>query len=177
VLDLGCGTGTLALAIAAKEPCVVVTGGDGDRKVLDIARQKLARAGKQIVLVYGDAKALVDFADGSFDRVVSSLVFHHLDRQAKQRALEEAFRVLAPAGQVHIADWGKPHGAVMRTLFLGRAIARGVRHHPRQRARRVTDADDQSRLRGGRRDSTDADPAQEPVALSRPPLRCIRVAG
>ena len=67
VLDLGCGTGTLTVAMEAAAPQVSLTGVDGDRQVLDRARAK-ARPGSSIAWVEALADAL-PFADASFDRV------------------------------------------------------------------------------------------------------------
>ena len=52
-----------------------------------------------------------------FDRVVSSLFFHHLTRTDKERTIREVLRVLKPGGQLHVADWGKPTSRLMRRLF------------------------------------------------------------
>jgi SAM-dependent methyltransferase len=68
--------------------------------------------------VEGLATAL-PFADASFDRVTTSLVLHHLTSDDKARALREMHRVLRPGGELHVADWGTPHGPVMRAAFLG----------------------------------------------------------
>ena len=64
----------------------------------------------------GSATSL-PYADARFDRVVSTLFFHHLTGEAKSLALSEVHRVLKPEGELHIADWGKPTGIVMRLLF------------------------------------------------------------
>jgi SAM-dependent methyltransferase len=57
------------------------------------------------------------------NRVLTTLVLHHLDSETKRRALKEAFRVLRPGAELHIADWGRPHKALMRaTSTLVRAF-------------------------------------------------------
>jgi ubiquinone/menaquinone biosynthesis C-methylase UbiE len=58
------------------------------------------------------------YPDGYFDRVLSSLLFHHLTLENKSRTLSEVFRVLKHGGEFHLADWGKPQNVVMRTGFL-----------------------------------------------------------
>jgi ubiquinone/menaquinone biosynthesis C-methylase UbiE len=107
VLDVGCGTGTLALEIQRACPGARVVGIDGDPKALALARRKAERAGVRLELDHGFADAL-PYADGFFDRVVSSFVFHHLSRATKERALAEILRVLAPGGRFHLLDFGRP---------------------------------------------------------------------
>lgn len=107
VLDLGCGTGTLTILIKQSVPEAEVVGLDGDPKVLEIARSKAAKAGVNLTLDYGMAYQL-PYPDGSFDRTLSSLVFHHLVREDKQRTTGEVYRALRPGGEFHIVDFGKP---------------------------------------------------------------------
>lgn len=116
VLDLACGTGTLAVWLKQAVPSAIVVGIDGDEKVLQRARRKAARAGVETRFDLGLSGELM-YADGSFDRVVSSLFFHHLRPHEKRDALREAYRVLAPGGQLHVADWGKPPNAMLRAMF------------------------------------------------------------
>jgi ubiquinone/menaquinone biosynthesis C-methylase UbiE len=117
VLDIGVGTATLALMIKDAQPTAQVVGIDGDPEILGLAMEKIGAAGRRVELREAMADAL-PFETASFDRVVSSLVFHHLTRDAKLRALEEARRVLAPNGSLHILDWGKAQSLAMRAAFL-----------------------------------------------------------
>jgi ubiquinone/menaquinone biosynthesis C-methylase UbiE len=116
VLDLGCGTGTLAIWLKRRVPGATVVGLDGDPDVLAIARGKAARQGVEIELRQGVSYAL-PYPAGAFDRVLSSLFFHHLVPDQKRRTLAEVHRVLAPGGELHVADWGRPGGRMMHVLF------------------------------------------------------------
>ncbi len=118
VLDLGCGTGNLTLGLKKAYPSADVVGFDADPRVIGRAAAKARRVGLSLRFEQGFAQSL-PYPDGSFERVVSSLFFHHLSPAAKAAALGEAFRVLAPGGELHIADWGRPGGPIMRALFLG----------------------------------------------------------
>ncbi len=125
VLDLGCGTGTLACQIKTAHPRVNVTGVDIDAEVLVRAQQKASSRKTDVRF----DKAPVDqlpYPEGSFDRVVSSLVIHHLDTTATQEALSEAYRVLRPGGLLAIADWGRPANPLMRVLSLTVRLLDGV---------------------------------------------------
>ncbi|MBI2819705.1 MAG: class I SAM-dependent methyltransferase [Acidobacteria bacterium] len=117
VLDLGCGTATLTLLIRQAHPQACVVGVDGDAKALLIAQGKAVRDSTDLILHRAMAYQL-PYADGCFDRVVSSLLFHHLTREEKQRTLREVWRVLRSAGELHIADWGKAEDWRMRTAFF-----------------------------------------------------------
>lgn len=116
VLDVGCGTGTLATWIKRAVPEAAVTGLDGDTRVLAIARRKAERAGVEARFDRGFSYAL-PYPDAVFDRVVSSLFFHHLTHDAKARTIAEIRRVLKPGGELHVADWGAPSSAWRRLLF------------------------------------------------------------
>lgn len=126
VLDLGCGTATLTLLIKQTQPDAAVVGLDGDPNILEIAKAKAAKAGLLITLDQGMSFDL-PYPDNSFDRVLSSLVFHHLTRENKIRTLKEVFRVLIPNGELHIADWGKAQNALMRMAFLPVQMLDGFR--------------------------------------------------
>ena len=117
VLDLGCGTGTLTMMLKRRQPAAAIVGLDGDPEVLEIAPRKAEAAGVEVALDRSTVDHL-PYSSGSFDRVVSSLVFHHLSRDKKRAALQELFRVLRPGGELHIADWGQPHDPVMRAAFV-----------------------------------------------------------
>lgn len=112
ILDLGCGTATLSILIKQAYPNCEVMGLDPDPKILDIARAKIVEAGLDIKLDEGFSSSL-PYPDSYFDRVFSSMVFHHLTTEVKLRTALEILRVLRPGGEFHIADFGKPHNPVM----------------------------------------------------------------
>jgi ubiquinone/menaquinone biosynthesis C-methylase UbiE len=116
VLDVGCGTGTLAILVKQSEPQARVVGLDGDPKVLAIAREKIARAGVGVELVEGMAYA-PPLPPASFDRVLSTLVLHHLTRDEKRATLAGIRSLLRPGGELHIADFGPPEGFYARVVF------------------------------------------------------------
>ena len=118
VLDLGCGTGNLSLRAKWACPGAEVFGVDADPRMLRAAVAKAKKAGVEVTFAHGFAESL-PFPAGAFDRVVSSLFFHHLSPTQKESALREAARVLVPGGELHVADWGRPSGPLMRFLFHG----------------------------------------------------------
>ncbi|MEK5400656.1 class I SAM-dependent methyltransferase [Paenibacillus sp. FSL K6-2859] len=126
VLDLGCGTGTLTLLLKQAYPRAKVTGLDIDPNVLRIAEKKAVDKEMDIVFNQGISFEL-PYPDHSFDRVVTSLMFHHLTLENKLRTLKEIFRVLKPRGELHIADWGKAQNRLMRIAFLSIQILDGFK--------------------------------------------------
>ena len=113
VLDLACGTGTLTILIKNTQPQAAVVGIDGDAKILEIARTKAKESGVEMQFDEGMSFDL-PYKEESFDRVVSSLFFHHLTREDKLKTLREVKRVLKSNGEFHIADWGLPANSLMK---------------------------------------------------------------
>ena len=123
VLDVGCGTGTLLLQIGRAFPSVELTGLDPDPKALVRARRKAERERATVRLDEGYADNL-PYRDGAFDRIFSSLMFHHLEADDREKALAEAHRVLAPEGSFHLMDFAGPEAS---DGFLARLLHRHAR--------------------------------------------------
>ena len=105
VLEIGCGTGNLT--IRAKRGSSLgfeAIGSDPDPLALDRAQRKAGQL-SEIRFESGYAQRL-PYADGEFDRVLSSMMLHHVDSKAKSAAAEEIFRVLRPGGRLHLVDMG-----------------------------------------------------------------------
>jgi len=119
VLDVGCGTGSLAVLIKRLYPDVEVIGVDPDPKALARAERKARADAVSVRFDRGFADAL-PFAGGTFDRVFSSLMFHHLERDNKERSLREIRRVLRPGGRLEFLDIENPtshsHGLLGRLI-------------------------------------------------------------
>jgi len=111
VLDLGAGTGTLTIMVKEAYPDAEVVGLDGDPVILARARAKAAAAGAAIRFDHGLTTAL-PYEDASYDRVLSSLMLHHLTTEDKRRALAEAWRVLRAGGELHVLDFGPSQNVV-----------------------------------------------------------------
>lgn len=120
VLEIGCGTGSLLLLVKKAQPAAEVVGLDPDPNALAIARRKARRAGVELSLDQGFADAL-PYPDASFDRVLSSFMFHHLSRDVKEKTLREVRRVLKPGGRFHMVDFA-PSGASGKRGFTAHLI-------------------------------------------------------
>lgn len=116
-LEIGCGTGTLLIEIKRRHPDIEVVGLDPDKKALERARRKARRAGITIELDCGFSNEL-PYPDAAFDRVFSSLMFHHVANDEKEATLREARRVLKPGGRLELMDIAGPssanHGGLLR---------------------------------------------------------------
>lgn len=106
VLDIGCGTGTLAIRLKKLHPEVEVVGLDPDAKALARSRDKASRAGLSIRFDQGFSQEL-PYPDASFDCVLSSLMFHHLPADMQEKTLQEARRILTPGGSLYLLDMAR----------------------------------------------------------------------
>ena len=113
VLDVGCGTGTLALLIRRQLPSGTVVGLDGDDRVLGIAARKAAHSRVRASWVRAFSDRL-PHPSGYFDCVVTSLMLHHLTHEQKLATLREIHRVLSRGGTIYCADFDRPHTAATR---------------------------------------------------------------
>jgi ubiquinone/menaquinone biosynthesis C-methylase UbiE len=107
VMDLGCGTGTLAIMAKQAQPNAEVIGLDADPDMLKVARLKSAQGKVDVRFDQGMTFDL-PYPDNSFDRILSSIMIHHLKTPDKEKTAREVYRVLKPGGQLHVIDFGKP---------------------------------------------------------------------
>jgi ubiquinone/menaquinone biosynthesis C-methylase UbiE len=116
VLDYGVGTATLSIMAYNNNNQAIYQGIDIDAKILSIAKQKIERNNLPIQLIKYNGGVL-PFEANSMDRIISSLVIHHLTDEQKVEAFREFKRILKQNGEVHIADWSKPTSFIMRLCF------------------------------------------------------------
>jgi len=116
VLDVGCGTGTLAIAAKRRVgDAGTVDGVDASAEMVERARKKAKRARSGAVFRMALAESL-PFETGHFDVVLSTVMLHHLPRAVRAQAIQEMRRVLKPGGRLLIVDFGKrtsEHGGLM----------------------------------------------------------------
>jgi ubiquinone/menaquinone biosynthesis C-methylase UbiE len=103
VLEIGCGTGNVTVRAKSAAPGADIVATDPDPLALARARHKVS--GVRFERAYAQE---LPFGDGEFDRVLSSMMLHHLDDDVKAAAAAEMYRVLRPGGIVHIVDIGGP---------------------------------------------------------------------
>jgi ubiquinone/menaquinone biosynthesis C-methylase UbiE len=107
-LDVGCGTGSLAIAAKHRVgPTGTVCGIDASPEMIARARKKARK--NAVEVDFGNAMVeKLPFADGTFDAVLSTLMLHHLGRKARKTCLREIRRVLKPGGRMLAIDFGDP---------------------------------------------------------------------
>ena len=105
VLDVGCGTGTLAIAAKRRVgPTGRVAGVDASAEMIARAGRKAVIAGTAVTFDRAAAQAL-PFGDAQFDVVLSTLMFHHLPHKGREACAREMRRVLKPGGRVLLVDF------------------------------------------------------------------------
>ncbi|MGV0850362.1 class I SAM-dependent methyltransferase [Mycolicibacterium phlei] len=122
ILEVGCGTGNLISRARRAHPGIHAVGCDPDPRALTRAHRK-AHGLRGLRFERGYAQDL-PYADGEFDRVLSSMMWHHLDDDVKTAAAGEFFRVLRPGGTLHLVDIGGVGGRE------GGPLARRIRRGP-----------------------------------------------
>ena len=105
VIDVGCGTGTLAIEVQRRVGSAGrVVGIDPSAQQIARARAKAARRDIPVEFEIGVIEQLA-FPDQTFDVVLSTLMMHHLPLSLKRQGLAEIARVLKPGGRLIIADF------------------------------------------------------------------------
>jgi ubiquinone/menaquinone biosynthesis C-methylase UbiE len=118
IVDIGCGTGTLAIALKAAAPTSIILGVDPDPDILDIARSKAGEADANILWFEAMGDALDQIGPlQQCDKIVSSLVLHQCPMDVKEAIVGQMWRLLKPGGGLYIADYGEQRSLLMRTLF------------------------------------------------------------
>ncbi|MFC5421711.1 MAG: SAM-dependent methyltransferase [Stutzerimonas stutzeri] len=118
ILDVGCGTGTLAIMLKLREPGARVIGMDPDPATLAIAVNKAKLAGVEVEWRSGFARdAATPLGLAACDKVVSSLVFHQAPISEKRAGITAMFQATRPGGWVYITDYARQRGPVRRALF------------------------------------------------------------
>jgi len=120
VLDLGCGTGDLAISIALLAPeNLHVTACDFSKEMLGVAAQKAKKAGvdNRISFINADA-ANLPFSDNYFDCIGISFAFRNMiyKNPSAGRHISEILRVLKPGGSCIIAETSQPKNKFIRAL-------------------------------------------------------------
>ncbi len=118
IVDIGCGTGTLAIALDAEASQSRIFGIDPDPAALAIACRKAEKAAARVQWF----EAMGDALDGiapiqACDKVVSSLVLHQCPVEVKEAIARQMWRLLKPDGEMFVADYGKQRSRFMRLLF------------------------------------------------------------
>ena len=107
VLDVGCGTGSLAIEAKRQVGSAgTVCGTDGSSEMIARAAKKARKSGFEIEYESAPAQAL-PFADGCFDAVLNTLMFHHLPRLSREQCAREMRRVVRPGGRVLVVDFAQ----------------------------------------------------------------------
>ncbi len=116
ILDVGCGTGSLAILLKQAAPGARIVGLDPDADILARAEAKAKAAGVEIEWHQGFASDAAG-AGPAFDKAVSSLVFHQVPPAGKAAGIAAMIEATRPGGEIHIADFARQRSRLMRALF------------------------------------------------------------
>lgn len=139
-LDIGTGTGLLALGFAKAFPDMEVVGLDLSEEALQLARENVQKSGVQnISFENGDAQAM-PFEDGTFDLVISSNTLHLIENPVKM--VNEIQRVLKSEGKFFISDFKRSWLAIFSQHFRASYTPDEIRELLRQSALRKWEVKD-----------------------------------
>lgn len=118
ILDIGCGTGSLAIQLKRACPSASIYGVDPDPDILTRAEEKARNADVLVHFSQGYAQDAGTIAARIRpNKLVSSLVLHQIPLAGKRMALLAALDALRPGGELHIADYGLQASPLMRLAF------------------------------------------------------------
>ena len=118
VLDVGCGTGRLAMIFAERvAPTGSVTGIDAADEMIKRATSRARKQDLPIAFQAAFAQRL-PFPNATFDAVACTLALHHVAEDDQQTAVQEMYRVLRPDGRLLIAEFDQGHGPHLRLRWL-----------------------------------------------------------
>lgn len=117
ILDVGCGTGTMAIALNRMVPQAEIIGIDPDDRALARAVEKAAVERESLRFIKGFLSEAALPSNWKPTKIISSLVFHQTPLATKRELLHTMSSLLAKDGEIHIADYGLQQSVLMRTLF------------------------------------------------------------
>jgi len=117
LLDVGCGTGSLLLALARTCPDAQLIGIDPDKTALTVAKAKFDAAGVPVTLLHGFLGEAALPPDWKPAKITSSLMFHQVPLQQKSEILDVMRSLLPSGGELHIADYASQESRRMRAAF------------------------------------------------------------
>ena len=115
ILDFGCGTGTLLILGKQKHPKAHFEGIDIDPSILAIAKKKIKNQNLDITLTEYDGGSLPKNSN-TINKVMSSLMMHHLKTDKKLNAMREIYRIIASGGEFYLADFGKQQNPILAVI-------------------------------------------------------------
>lgn len=116
IVDVGCGTGTLMKLLHDFFPRAHIYGVDPDTETISNVKKKFQHL--QNISLYNVGVEKLPFEDNTLDVCFSTLTFHHLTREKKQKAFKEIHRVLKPHGTLVLTDWGVLRFPALRYLLV-----------------------------------------------------------
>jgi len=117
IVDVGSGTGSLAMAILSREPKSIYLGVDPDADAIVRATKKIKEQSLTADFVHGYLEPDLFAKSDTPVKIVSSLVLHQVPLAEKSRILATMYDILQPGGLCHIADYGRQRSWLSKLMF------------------------------------------------------------